>query len=497
MSSSYFDAQPAQAPPPSALLDIPEGSGVANAGFLSPQVSRILEDLELDEKSSSEDQDDHASLDGDSNSDKDTSHDRKSRRDQTEQGHCIRKSQTSPLPRGSKAHNKSSSHRPGFNSHKNPHLARFHSLRSMLFSSQIEDNIQRDKEIKMQAEAEAKWKAEHDLRKGLNRPKTPESQNPPGEGLAKRMTSGLKRMASKNSPPPMARIAEDNVSTASDDEEDEVNHSNEEINHSDIEDLVRWVSRRDPPSDGEARRIQGDATDKISKTDSGHESLGNSDVEDLVRWVSRKDETQPKSSEETESERRTVLAADTVQHTHSYDSDASTESDSETAARSAEHRDSINEDDVDDLVRWVSRREGPNAGPVRQKKEGSSTGTPTGSEIQDSNTEELVRWVTKQDDTSGESDNASNPSLTDIVEHAEPTATAPRRGSALKRELSHTQPAAMESETALTNDDVEDLVQWVARKNPDTHKVEKRDDEIMERKHEQASKNAKDAQRLT
>ncbi|KAF2449199.1 hypothetical protein P171DRAFT_187858 [Karstenula rhodostoma CBS 690.94] len=481
MSSSYFDAQPAKAPPPAALLDIPEGSGLANTSFLSPQVSRILEDLELDEKSSSEDQDENASLSGDSNSDKDISRDRKSRRGQAEHDYSNRKTQTSPLPRGSKTHNKPSSHRPGFHSQKNPHLARFHSLRSMLFSSQIEDNIQKENESKMQAQAEAKWRAEHDLRKGLNRPKTPESQTPPREGLTKRMTSGLKRMASKNSPPPMARIAEDNVSTASDDEQEEASHSNEEeINHSDIEDLVRWVSRRDPPSDGETRRVQGDTTNNISKTDSGHESLGHSDVEDLVRWVSRKDEKKSEGLQKTNSEPKALPAADTVQHTYTYDSDASTESDPESGARPAEHRDSITDDDVDNLVRWVSRKEGPNAGPVCKKKESSSTGTPTGSEAQVSNTEELVRWVTKQDDTSGESDNASNQSPPDIAEHAEPTNAAPRRGSALKREVSHTQPAAMESTNALTHDDVDDLVQWLTRKNPDIQEVEKRDDGIFE-----------------
>lgn len=474
MSSSYFDAQPAKAPPPSALLDIPADSGVANAGLLSPQVSRILEDLDLDERSSSESQHDSASLDGDSTSDKDTSRDNKSRRDEAEQSRSVRKSQTFPLPRESKTQNKSSSHRPGFNSQKNPHLARFHSLRSMLFSSQIEDSIQKEKETKMQAEAEARWKAEHDLRKGLNRPKTPESHNPPREGLAKRMTSGLKRMASKNSPPPMARIAEDNVSTASDDEEQEVNQSNEDISHSDIEDLVRWVSKRDPPSDGEARRLQGDAPSPISKKDSGHESLGQSDVDELVRWVSRKDGPQPKDPQEMGSESTTLLSPETALHHQSYDSDASTESDSEGVARSAAHRDSIDDDDVDDLVRWVSRRDGPNAGPVRKEKEGSTTGASTGSEAQDSNTEELVRWVTKQDDTSGESDNASNQSLPDIEEPLSPTNTAPRRGSTLKRELSHTQPAAMESETALTPDGVDDLVQWLARKKSNTEEVGER-----------------------
>ncbi|KAL1591653.1 hypothetical protein SLS60_011651 [Paraconiothyrium brasiliense] len=473
MSSSYFDAQPAKAPPPAALLDIPGGTGLENAGLLSPQVSRILEDLQLEDKSSSEDEHENASLSGDSNSDKDTNRDRKSRRDLAEQDYNIQKGQSSPLSRKnerSKGRNQSPSQQPGLHSQKNPHLARFHSLRSMLFSSQIENNIQKLTESQMQDQPESKWKAEHDQRKGLNRPKTPESQSPPREGLAKRMKSGLKRMASKDSPPPMAKIPEDNVSTASDDDEEDAYHSNDsDINHSDIEDLVRWVSKRDPPSDGEARKLQDDDTNKISKTDSGHESLGHSDVEDLVRWLSRKDDPQSRTLQKADSTTRTQPQVETVQRNYGYDSDASTESDWEIATQQTAHRDSINDDDVDDLVRWVSRKEGLHAGPVRKQK-GSGTGTPSGSEVQDPNTEELDRWVAKKDDTSGESQNASKESLPIIDEPAqEPKAApkaAPKVGSRLKREVSHTKPPAMER--ALTHDDVDYLVQWVTRKNTNT-----------------------------
>ncbi|KAJ4295564.1 hypothetical protein N0V90_007577 [Kalmusia sp. IMI 367209] len=454
MSSSYFDAQPAKAQPPAALLDIPEGSDLAKMSLLSPQVSRILDDLELQEKSSSEDE--SASLSEDSNRDKDASDDRKSRRDLAEQDHGIRKAQTSPLPRGSKqtqAQNQQS-HQPGLNSPKHPHLARFHSLRSMLFSSHIEDNIQKCNETKMQEQAEAKWKAEHDLRRGLNRPKTPESQSPSREGLVKRMTGGLKRMASKNSPPPMAKIPEDNVSTASDDEEQD-NSNEEDINHSDIEDIVRWVSRRDPPSDGEARKLQDGNASQVSKTDSGHESLGNSDVDELVRWVSRREEPEGKGPhKDSESKPEDVH--------HRY-SDASTQSDSEVETRQT-REESMNQDDVDELVRWVSRRDGPNAGPVRNNK--AAHDSSSRSEAQDSQAEELARWAFKQDDMSGESLEASKDSLPVMGEHAKDRKSAPIVGSRLKREVSHTKPAAMESETALTHDDVDELVEWVTRKTP-------------------------------
>lgn len=293
----------------------------------------------------------------------------------------------------------------------------------------------------------------------------------------------------------MAQIPEDNVSTASDDEEDEINHSDEEnINHSDIEDLVRWVSRRDPPSDGEARRLQGEHNNQVSKTDSGHESLGHSDVEDLVRWVSRKDGAQTAGFQSVESTRVAQPSSDTAYY---YDSDASTESDSEGAVRKPGHKDSINEEDVDDLVRWISRKDGPNAGPVRKSNDGSESGAPTGPEAQDPQTDELSRWVAKKDETSGESENASQKSLPTIAEPTQGSKATPKAGSRLKREVSHTKPAAMESETALTHDDVDDLVRFVSRKNTDTKEVETRDDEIFKWKEEEDSLRVREPKRLT
>ncbi|KAF1967695.1 hypothetical protein BU23DRAFT_559176 [Bimuria novae-zelandiae CBS 107.79] len=469
MSSSYFDAQPAKALPHSALLNIPEGSDFGRTGLLSPQVSRILDDLELNEKSSSDD--DNASLSGeDSGSDRDTSRGRKSRRNIPEQDNAIRKAEPSPLvPRDKRVqiHNQSSSHRPGLNSQKNPHLARFHSLRSMLFSSHIEEHMQKQHE----SEAEAQWKTEHDLRKGLNRPKTPpEKQKSSKEGLAQMMKAGLKRMASKQSPPPMAKIPEDNVSTASDEEEEAVYHSDDEnINHSDIEDLVRWVSKRDPPSDGEARGPKEDEADQLSKADSGHESLGLSDVEELVRWVSRKDVPE---SQELENHLK-VLAGN--EH-HGY-SDVSTQSDSEAETGQHHHRAFIDEDDISELVRWVSHKDGPKAGPIRNKKDGSGAGTPSGSDAHDPHTDDLVRWVTKTDDTSGESINLSQESLPITADGKNEPNAAPKPGSGLKQEVSHSVPAskpeAMESDVALTHDDVDELVNWVTKKKADTQEEDR------------------------
>ena len=470
MPSSYFDAQPANAQPPEVLLDIPKGSNIANTGLLSPQVSRILEDLELGEKSSSDD--DNASLSGENSSpDMSTGVDRESRRDIAEQER-LRTEETSPVPRDSKriqTHNKASSNRPGVNGQKQPHFARFHSLRSMLFSNQIEDNMKKHNESKMQEDAEAEWKAQHDSRKALNRPTTPEKPGTSKDGLGQRMKAGLKRMTSKDSPPPMVRIPEDNVSTASDDEEDRSYQSDQEkINHSDVEDLVRWVSKRDPPSDGETRGRKGGDAKPISKTDSGHDSLGHSDVDELVRWVSQPKESRPKEPQSKESEKNLVVPTVTARHGYS---DASTESDSEGDGRVPRYKDSMDEDDVDELVRWVSRKEGPNAGPVRKSYVGSGPGTPSDVSGRDSNTDEFVRWVTKHDDASGESLVGPQENSPIISEPAQNPKTAPMPGSRLKQEISPSRPAknqaATESDAALTSNDVDELVRWVSRKKSD------------------------------
>lgn len=474
MSSSYFDAQPSRASAPGTTLHIPEGSEFARTGLLSPQVSRILDNLDLDDKSSSGDDssdnshDDHHASRSRDHKDPNigASGERKSRRDLAEQK-PPRKVQTTPSPGSRKSvqnQGQPSTQRPGLNSQSGPHFARFHSLRSMLFSSRIEDSMKKHNEAQTQEQAELKWKAEHDLRKGLNRPKTPEEQSPSKEGLGQRMKMGLRRMTSKNSPPPMKKIEEDNISTASDDEQDQTEHSDEEnIKHSDIEDLVRWISKRDPPSDGEPRKASSEKP--FSKTDSGHGSLGNSDVEELVRWVSRKDEPQTSSL-------NNHLAPPTVSPHNGY-SDASTASDSERDAVQNHHKDSMDDEDVDELVRWVSRREGPDAGPVRGEKSPSTTSL---SNTSNTDADELSRWMTKHDDTSGESLAESAKDLPAAADSKVISKTAPQTGSRLKREVSHTkpvdEPAAMKSDAALTDGHVDELVRWVSQRKAATPKVE-------------------------
>ncbi|KAF2689901.1 hypothetical protein K458DRAFT_412765 [Lentithecium fluviatile CBS 122367] len=416
--ASYFDLKPpsskATAAPTAQLVDVPDSEAFGKMSLLSPQVTRILEELELDDKSSDEEE---ASLSGDSApSDKDAKSDHKSWRDKPEQ-HSFRKAQTSPVPQTSRTvHIAAPSHRPGLGSaQKHPHLARFHSLRSMLFQSNLEANMHKAKESEM----ESQWKEDYEKRQGLSRPKTPDS--PPKEGFAHKIGNKIRRMTSKEVPT-MNSISEnaDNQSTASFDDEDErrrLAEDSEDIDHSDIEDLVRWVSQRDPPSDGERRKPEV-STAEFEQEDSGHESLGHSDVEDLVRWVSRRNEPQPKApAVEPKHTKQDEVA-------RSEFTDASTQSDSED--------ESMNDDDVDDLVRWASRREGPNAERIRETKAVSNDDT--SSSARDKH----------EDETSGE-----------------PNVRTRKRGSSLKMEV----PQARESNAELTFDDVDELVQWVSKKN--------------------------------
>ena len=107
-------------------------------------------------------------------------------------------------------------------------MARFHSLRSILFSTRIEADMEQCKEVEATQSAEEKWKSEHEMRKGYNRPKTPEKQ--PKEGLTRKVSNTLKRMRSKEVPT-LNKIKEvgDNESTASSDDEDERERGSDDI----------------------------------------------------------------------------------------------------------------------------------------------------------------------------------------------------------------------------------------------------------------------------
>ncbi|KAF2021072.1 hypothetical protein BU24DRAFT_416742 [Aaosphaeria arxii CBS 175.79] len=451
--ASYFDAQPRPSAVPKHLNEASE-EAFGKQPLLSPQVIGILEDLE-GESSSSEEEPEPQPIRGSS----------------SKGSSGLRHAQTYPLPKQTSRMSK----RPVV---KNPRLARFHSLRSMLFSSHIEDNLN-----KLQDEqAEERWKQEYEQRKGLTHTKdSSPSRSSKADNYPTK--SGHRRVKSKDTPTMNVIEESDCESTASDDDwtpnvelgkkhdEPLVSDDDESIDHSDMEDLVRWVSRRDPPSDGEAskKRRQKKANLKVQDGqleahDSGHESLGQSDVEDLVDWVSRKPEGEDGDGR---------LPAD-------Y-SDASTASDSEGAGYSddAPSRDQ-NNINVDELVRWVSRKEGANAGPV-----GRTVPIVEDDPAFDSDHSELGRWVTRHDDTSGESDvgeiaaaryeshHLKSRSPDEESEHGEgasalvaewgdiPPSGDEGEDEPLPEEKPATRPPLKET---LTHEDVDDLVDWVAKK---------------------------------
>lgn len=436
--ASYFDLKPSRSSAleaPTAQLDVPEDHGMGKMSLLSPQISKILDDMELEDKSSSDEAEASPSESSEPSSPAKAKQE-SGQGDSTSQNSGIRKAHTSPLPQSSNKSSTAATSRPGA-SQKHPHLARFHSLRSMLFQSNLEANMNKCKEVEASREPKIQWKAEHDKRQGLNRPKTPES--PPKEGFTQRLGNKLRRLTSKEVPT-MNQIKEvgDNESTASDDEEDERMAEDSDINHSDIEDIVRWVSRRDPPSDGEMRRRDAPRAEG-ENDDTDHESLGNSDVEDLVRWISRRDKgpVQPP-----------IVGREHEEVVHSGYSDDSTQSDSGEEA--------LDEQDVDDLVRWVSRRDGPNAGPIREKKNPNSN---------DSSADELHRWKTREDPPSGESDVPGDENTPVALDGKGIKIPLRPHSSGLKAEV--LAPEAAKSDPALTSEDIDELVQWVSKKKSD------------------------------
>lgn len=455
--ASYFDLPPQQNAAAANIETVPEEQRkrLRRMSILSPAVTQLLDDLGEDPSDSESEEDSLSEPDdtkhhvGKLNKRIDAS---KSRHDkELKNNKPTKRSSLSPKKEERSRNRRSSPKNAGSGSTKprQPHMARFHSLRSMLFSNTIEDKMKRmtQEDYEKEEAAANKWKNQHAQRQMPSRPKTPEkdAQGKP-TGLGSRLKTSIRRMTSKEVPT-METLNEDGAahdfsdhgSTASSDGEAEPYQwkpreaDEESIDHSDVEDLVRWVSRRDPPSDGEARASKAPAI-TLTKADTGHNSVGDSDVDGLVQWASRKS-----------------LGLETHQEHHTGYSDASTESDSEMVRDD----DSSDEEDADDLVRWVSHREGPTAGPMRQKRQSWNESRAGSSISYDSDVPELGRWVTRHDGTSGES-GATTPAR-DSLEAPE----EPERGRPLSREG----PARPIPKGHITRDDINELVNWVSRKD--------------------------------
>jgi hypothetical protein len=486
--ASYFDVQP-PSKATAETLDVPDDHPLKSTGMLTPQVSRILDDFDWEERSGSDEEpsDAEKSLSEDSDlQDPDKQHKSQSSSSPGKKHVTI---EPPPKPLGVAQRQ------------RHPHLARFHSLRSMLFSSKIEEEKMRHDEARAKAEAEEKWRAEHEKRKGWNRPKTPESPkgSPTKESFTHRMGDKLRRITSKE-PPTMKGIIEenDNESTASSDNDDQLIESThirhgsdaDSMNHSDVEDLVRWVSRRDPPSDGEVRRTN---TRKSGHIDSGHESLGHSDVEDLVAHANRKF-SDPK--EEAEASPK-----------HDY-ADASTEEDSEAGVPS---KNTMDDEDADELVRWISHKEGPNAGPVRKAARSAKPANPNDTQnLPGSSGPELTGSDIGREDVSGESDLPTDENASSKSEHKQNPSEEDRGSLApndvdelitwMSRNHSKSPPTEVSDEeprgrspiredsAPMTHEVQDELVRTVSRREVNAQDEEARDDGIMKWKREEDEK---------
>ncbi|KAF2635406.1 hypothetical protein P280DRAFT_194764 [Massarina eburnea CBS 473.64] len=491
---SYFELPTRTTKPTAPIGDGKHNAGFGTPGLLTPQVTSILEGLDWVDESSSEDEGDsdhdhdadhngQTSLSGYSSaSDKDTRDERKSslRVSQTPPsssssgGSLLRKAATSSLPRSGQnvEHPPSPAPvaaplRPG-HGQKHPHLARFQSLRSMLFNSHIEENM---KEQKEKEEAERKWKMDSEGRKGKKMPEK-EKGTKEGEkerGTLRRMGTRLKRLGSNA--PSMGTVTEgevaDNVSPAS--EEDR--RASDDVDHSDGESRVN--------------KSQPTTTNDNSEDSSDHDSLGHSDVEDLLRWIGRKEApnmipSPPASTEPQQSIKPTPL------DDPGYSS-VSTESDSESDTAPKRRVGTMTEGDVDDLVRWISRKEGPAAGPIMPSKtpqhldSGTGLSSPSSHSISsssdDEDTAELMRWVTRKDDPSGESDGLGEDTAAGVERG--------RTGSRLRDEVPRPDGAllgtdAKESNAGLTPDDVDHLVKWVGKKNDGVAEAGRKDVEVVQ-----------------
>jgi hypothetical protein len=454
--ASYFEL-PAQANAPAAAHIPKEEQELRGTSMLTPQVSRILDDLHFDDKSSSSDKGDEEDNSSGSDNDEesrvsddetqiDDSLSRKSRQGPSGSANTVHGSKTTTKS-GIKEIKSSGSGTRVDKSLKSPrsHMARFQSLRSTLFQANIENSMKQcHQEAEAREEAATNWKSQHEKRQGYNRPHTPEKAPNEKDGFGRRIGMKIRRLTSKG-PPTLANIEENTgsltrrESTATDDEDEphgdpwKPRQSYESsIDHSDVDELVRWVSRRDPPSDGE-RTFSNAKVPK--KEDSGHESLGHSDIEDLLRHASRK----------------SIAMEPVAPMMHSGYSDESTASDSDLSQEEDDQEEGSNEGN---LSRWVSRRDGAMAGPISRQRGIPQIEPDTENE---SDVPEIGRWRTHHDDTSGESFTGSAGS--EIAKKDDASVLEAARGRSRERS------PKFQDKGHLKDDDVDELVRWVSRRD--------------------------------
>lgn len=481
--ASYFEL-PAQASAPAAAHVLEEEQELRGMSMLTPQVSRILDDLHFDDKSSSSDEGDKE--DNSSGSSSGSENDGESRISDDEtliDDSLSRKSRQAFSGTANTVHGSKTTTKPGIKeikssgcgtrvekSLKNPrsHMSRFQSLRSTIFQANIENNMKKcHQEAEAREEAATNWKSQHEKRQGYNRPHTPENAPSEKDGFGRRIGMKIRRLTSKESPT-LGNIEENTgnltrrESTATDDEDEP--HGNpwkprqsyeSSIDHSDVDELVRWVSRRDPPSDGERRFPNAKV---LKKEDSGHESLGHSDIDELVRHASRK----------------SIATEPVAPMMHTGYSDESTASDSDLSQEEDDQEEGSNEGS---LSRWVSRRDGAMAGPVRGQRSPPQIEPDTENE---SDVPEIGRWRTHHDDTSGESITGSAGS--EIAKKDDASVLEAARGRSRERS------PKFQDKGHLKDDDVDELVRWVSRRDSKQASNSDVQDEVAQLKRKEGEK---------
>jgi hypothetical protein len=327
-------------------------------------------------------------------------------------------------------------------------MERFKSLRSVLFLSKIEDNMNKMyHEEQTRADAAQDWRAQHDKRQGLNRPATADKEKKKDEteketakdtGLTTRVATKIRRMAS-HSTPTMEQIPEstaharrDSTATDTDDDDDgpplSIPHSSASEEDED-DDLTRWTTLADPPSGSDASHAASPA-------------LAPTDIPSLLQHA-----------------RRLSIPplAPAVQFgtRGSHDSDESTASDSDDAAVESE------DEDADELVRWVSRRDGALAGPVRGTPTSTTAAASSADRHDDEDVTELHPWTARSPPSQRRGRTA---------ERAGSVSRSRSRAREAKAQMesgtkTETKTGSKTKKKGLCDADVDELVQWVSRRD--------------------------------
>jgi hypothetical protein len=346
--ASYFDVQP-QPKSTAAEIDLQYGDkdeSFPRESLLTPQVSRILDDLE---GGSSSGESDTASDPG-SAREEDLDEDTGIRKNPIIES--LHQTKTSPSPDG-KA--KAQEH-PFPRLKRHPRLERFVSLRSSLLSSRIADNMSKCAEQKQGGQGLADLDHSQSSNSSMEASDTARRSSDKGT-LAQRMGKTLRRLTGSNVPT-LKGIQEGSESTDPSGKaaQTQASEKRDSGQATDDDDLAHWRSRVDPPSDGSPDHAREDSknTPASGSGHDRHESLEPENVDELVRWISRK----PEPTDQTP----------TNQPGNSLE--ASTESDSNDG--NDKTHEELEDGDIDDIVRWISNNRQINE-DYRRAKENKMT----------------------------------------------------------------------------------------------------------------------------